>query len=296
MPEVILSQIQCEVNQHHCTRVGIIEALEKKFKRRMVAFFTSFYYPASVFDQDAEMLESLLQKTDLKNGLTLLLSSAGGSGLAAERIVNVCRTYSKGDFEVLVPGQAKSAATIICFGANRVLMSKTSELGPIDPQVTLKESGEYKLFSVYDILDSYQSLFERATQTKGNLEPFIAQLEHYDEREISKFRRQVELSEDIAIKLLKLSMMKGLSDSKIKEKIKIFLFPTETKVHGRPIFIDEAKKVGLRIKEISNESPTWQGVQEYAARLNYLTSSQYLKILESCEHHFCSPIPKEMRK
>jgi hypothetical protein len=262
----------------------------------MVAFFTSFYYPASVFDQDAEMLESLLQKTDLKNGLTLLLSSAGGSGLAAERIVNVCRTYSKGDFEVLVPGQAKSAATIICFGANRVLMSKTSELGPIDPQVTLKESGEYKLFSVYDILDSYQSLFERATQTKGNLEPFIAQLEHYDEREISKFRRQVELSEDIAIKLLKLSMMKGLSDSKIKEKIKIFLFPTETKVHGRPIFIDEAKKVGLRIKEISNESPTWQGVQEYAARLNYLTSSQYLKILESCEHHFCSPIPKEMRK
>ena len=296
MSQVIPEKIQSEVSQDSTTRAGLIKKLEKISGRKLVSFFTSFKYPASILDNDAQLLENLLLNADLSNGLTLMLSSPGGSGLAAERIVNVCRTYSGGDFEVLVPGQAKSAATIICFGANRIHMSMTSELGPIDPQITLKEGGEYKFFSAYDILVSYKSLFDRATRTKGNLEPFIAQLERFDAREIAKYRRQVELSEDIAIKLLKLSMMKKFASSKIRGKIKVFLSPASTKVHGRPIFIEEAKKVGLQVSEIDIKSDLWENVQEYSTRLSYLTDNHYLKVIETSEHYFRIPIPQEMRR
>ena len=45
---------------------------------------------------------------DLEKGLILLISSPGGNGLAAERIINICRTYSKtGEYTVIVPGKSE---------------------------------------------------------------------------------------------------------------------------------------------------------------------------------------------
>lgn len=39
------------------------------------------------------------------------------------------------EFEVIVPAKALSTATIICLGANNILMTKQATLGPIDPSV-----------------------------------------------------------------------------------------------------------------------------------------------------------------
>jgi len=295
MNEIPLVKIQKEVHQDHSTRIDIIKNIEKLLKRRLVAFFTTFRpYPAGIADVDANMLENILQKMKLDEGLTLMISSPGGDGLASERIVNVCRAYSSNDFEILVPGQAKSAATMICFGTNKILMSKTSELGPIDSQITVEEDGHFKVFSVYDILGSYESLFDRAVKTKGNTDPFLLQLRRYDEREIAKFKRYRDLSEDIAIKLLKLSMMRKLSKDEILKKMKIFIIPEATKVHGRPIFIDESKKAGLVVEEIDVSSPLWEAILAYSSRLNYLISNKYLKIMESAENSFSVPIPREL--
>jgi ClpP class serine protease len=53
---------------------------------------------------------------------------------------------------------AKSAATMICLGSNAIYMSKTSELGPIDPQVTIKEGEELKRLSVVLSLSMKQEI------------------------------------------------------------------------------------------------------------------------------------------
>ena len=85
-------------------------------------------------DSDSTMIEEVLRNLDLSNGLALIINSPGGDGLAAERIINVCRKYSKtNEFWAIVSDKAKSAATMVCFGASKILMSETSELGPIDP-------------------------------------------------------------------------------------------------------------------------------------------------------------------
>lgn len=41
---------------------------------------------------------------------------------------------------VIVPDQAKSAATLLALGAHQILMGPTSDLGPVDPQFQLGEN------------------------------------------------------------------------------------------------------------------------------------------------------------
>ena len=60
-----------------------------------------------------------------------MINSPGGSGLAAERMINVLRSYSGiGEYWAIVPAKAKSAATMVCLGASKILMGPASELGP----------------------------------------------------------------------------------------------------------------------------------------------------------------------
>jgi hypothetical protein len=74
-------------------------------------------------------------------------------------------------------------------------MSPTSELGPVDLQITTVEEGQVKRFSVCNIVEGYKDLFNRAVKAKGRMEPFIQQLSHYDEREIKEFRERFSLDE-----------------------------------------------------------------------------------------------------
>jgi ClpP class serine protease len=99
---------------------------------------------------------------------------------------------------------------MICFGASKIIMGATSELGPIDPQLTIPESGVIKRFSVYNVVESYRDLFSRAVNEKGNLQPYLQQLANYDEREIKELKAALSLSEDIAIRTLASGMMKGM--------------------------------------------------------------------------------------
>src|SRR5208283_4940283 len=134
MSELTAKQISDERGQGLSTRKDLYLDLEKILGVPVISFFTSFVYPIMIEDTDAEMLEGLLQICEnLNNGFALLISSPGGDGLAAERIVNVCRTYSgKNGYIALVPAKAKSAATMVCFGASKLFMGDTSELGAID--------------------------------------------------------------------------------------------------------------------------------------------------------------------
>lgn len=131
-----------EINQMPAIRQALLELLETEYDGRCVlVYFTAFNQNAPIGDTDADIIEGALQKSDLSHGLSLIINSPGGDGLAAERIINVCCSYAEGNFEVVVPKMAKSAATMICLGAKCISMSKTSELGPIDPQIY--RNGEY---------------------------------------------------------------------------------------------------------------------------------------------------------
>ncbi|MCL4465127.1 MAG: hypothetical protein M1389_03720 [Chloroflexi bacterium] len=283
----VIQRVLAEQKQGHETRQGLFRSLEEQLGRPVVSFFTSFRFPVMIEDADADMLEGVLQKLDLSNGLALLISSPGGDGLAAERIINVCRSYSRtGEYWAIVPAKAKSAATMICFGASKIIMGATSELGPIDPQVAAPDDATLRIFSVFNIVKSYEDLFSQAVKEKGNLEPYLQQLSNYDAREIKEFRAALSLSEDIAIRTLASGMMRDMSEKDIKDKIKIFLTPERTKTHGRPIYAKEAADCCLEIELKDVTDRFWEVVYELNIRTSSFVSGEATKCIESKNHSF----------
>lgn len=292
-----LQHVLSEVNQAHETRRPLYRRLEDEIRKtgknvKVVAFFTSFVFPVAVADFDADMIEEVLQNTDLDKSqeLVLLINSPGGEALPAERIVNICRTYSNGRFSVIVPKAAKSAATMICLGARKIVMSKTSELGPIDPQIEVREGDSRKYFAAHEIIESYDELINKANRTRGRIEPFLQQLSRFDARDIRRIRSAQDLSESIAIRCLKSGIFSGSSDGRIRTKIRPFLEPKLTKVHGRPIYPDLAQACGLNVDIEPEKSRLWQVVWKLYVRLNYVVSHTCAKVIESSEHFwFASP-------
>ncbi|MEW6533316.1 MAG: hypothetical protein AB1473_20965 [Thermodesulfobacteriota bacterium] len=292
----VVANVLAEQQQTHETRKHVLDGLESALGRPVVTLFTSFKLPAMLDDGDADILEGVLQKVDLSKGLALVLSSPGGDGLAAERIINVCRQYSgTGEYWAVVPSKAKSAATIVCFGASKIIMGGTSELGPIDPQIIIPDTG-LKQFSVYNIVKSYDNLFRRAVRQKsGNLQPYIQQLEHYDEREITELRAAMELAADIAVKSLRSGMLDGKTAKEIKDSLKGFLTPEQTKIHARPIYRDQATKAGLNIEVVNIRSEVWNLMYELYIRTDNFVSSRALKCVETRNHSFFVPLPDTTR-
>jgi ClpP class serine protease len=67
--------------------------------------------------------------------ILMILLSNGGSIEPAYQLSKLCRQYAADRFVVVVPRQAKSAATLIAIGADEIHMGPLSQLGPIDPQL-----------------------------------------------------------------------------------------------------------------------------------------------------------------
>jgi membrane-bound ClpP family serine protease len=106
---------------HHCRLIVVIDVL----------------FPTSIAP-----LEELLYNADPSLDLHLILVSPGGDGETAVRMVRSIQARCK-ELTVIVPDIAKSAATILCLGAHRILMGPTSDLGPVDPQFPLPGAPGY---------------------------------------------------------------------------------------------------------------------------------------------------------
>ncbi len=120
---------------------------------------------------------------------------------------------------VIVPHMAKSAATMICFGASRIHMGKTGELGPVDPQVPQHgDRGGLIWISADELLRSYDMLMASASRDPDVLrvDPYLQQLQRYDSRRIEQIRSARKLSRDISIKLLQMAQMRGQPESEIE--------------------------------------------------------------------------------
>jgi len=248
-----------------------------------VSLFTSFTYDVQLEHDDCDSLLNVLHQTDLRHGLVLLINSPGGDILAAERIVNICRSYSgTGDYWALVPGRAKSAATIVCLGASKIIVSPPSELGPVDPQIILREDGVRKHFSAIGLVRGYRDLFAKAVATTGPLEPYLQQLGRYDDREIITYESWIALSESVTVKVLRSGMMKTKTENEIKRQVSIFLEPgAGTQDHGRATSANETRDCGLAVQEIDLKSPDWKTIYDLYYRADCYVSYRVAKLFES---------------
>ena len=92
------------------------------------------YGSINILRSDANKIYRALSTVDRAQPILLVLRSPGGDTAAAYFIGKLCREHTTTAFEVAIPREAKSAATLICCSADVIHMGSLSELGPIDPQ------------------------------------------------------------------------------------------------------------------------------------------------------------------
>jgi hypothetical protein len=77
----------------------------------------------------------ILEKLGPSPKIDLFLYTKGGDVLTALRLIQLIYEFTD-NFSVIIPYKAYSAGTLITLGASEIIMTKMSELSPVDPNVT----------------------------------------------------------------------------------------------------------------------------------------------------------------
>ncbi|AJF63061.1 MAG: hypothetical protein QT11_C0001G0933 [archaeon GW2011_AR20] len=102
------------------------------------------------------------RKKDEKIQITLILDSVGGEIYPSYKIINLLRNKCD-KLSVFIPEKAKSAATLMTLGADEIIMSAESELGPLDlPMREHPMLEEMKEFSALDVVRPFSLLYDNA--------------------------------------------------------------------------------------------------------------------------------------
>lgn len=230
----------------------IISEIEGITKRRTITYFskTNNQNPSAfINDDDSTRLEDILRVPSDLEGLDLILNSGGGYATSAERIINVCRNYIErnglDEFRVIVPKLAKSAATIVSLGADKILLCENAELGPVDPQLVLTDNSGKKITkAAYHITNAVDALLNGASSIfPSKNEAFLIFLRQYNYDIYTVGKNELELSESIAKKILE--RKKDKYPEMTYESFDIFTDPKKTLSHGRLVGIDDLKNTPL---------------------------------------------------
>ena len=191
--------------------------------------------------------------------IDLLLNSPGGDIDTAEKIITLIRKRAEAaPVRVIVPDYAKSAATLIALGANQVVMSHTSELGPIDPQVELTGiNGVKTTHSAQNYVDSYD---KHAKKLRKHPDDPVARLmlDMLDPVVLKKLKRTIKRSTVIASALLQTAMIKDVE--KADEAAKKLADTNQWHSHGQMIGHEQCTKIGLEVSHQNPKSDVWERI------------------------------------
>lgn len=240
-------------------RRRFLNEIKKAFRVSGVLAYISL--GESIDDFDPIAFEDLLYDYGRRKlySIVLILHSHGGSADVAEKLVDTIRDKVR-KFYVIVPEKAKSAATLLSLGSDKIYMLEGAELGPIDPQIKLPDGN---WIPAQSIIDGYITMLQLASTIEDeDIKALLLQKinpELLDFSEKTKRHAQV-----IAEKLLANYMLK-YNKQKAKEVAEKLSDVEEFLSHGRPIRWIDAQKIGLIVE------PVKRGMKKYELVWRYFT-------------------------
>jgi len=117
-------------------RIELIEKIEESCQGPVVVYITGdrLGLETKIASDIFPMIHRHLINIGNKEKINLFLYSTGGITIAGYTLVNLFREF--GDkFNVIIPFKAHSCATLICLGADNVIMTPIGQLSPIDPSI-----------------------------------------------------------------------------------------------------------------------------------------------------------------
>jgi len=117
-------------------RLQLISRIEEKLNSSLICYITGDRENLStrIAPDIIRVFYNHLEAIGRREKISLFLYTRGGDLLTPWRLVNLIREYCN-HFSVLIPFRSYSAGTMICLGADEIIMGKMGELSPIDPSV-----------------------------------------------------------------------------------------------------------------------------------------------------------------
>ena len=228
----------------HPLRLETFRRIEAVTKRPLLCYVSQTWnvspapeVRAFIDDGDLMGFSDLINSVDSDKADVFIISN-GGSAEATERIVQLLRGRFK-EVRFIVPSNAYSAATLMCFAGNRILMLPEGTLGPIDPQ--LNGIPARAILRALETLE--QRLAEEGAQA---LTAYVPLLQKYDLHLLEQCRSAQQLSEELARTWLSRYAMRT-ARNRIDEVVEHFGNWDLHKSHGRSIGADEAQRLGLPV-------------------------------------------------
>ena len=151
----------------------------------------------AIFYDSVTLFEELLFDCGPTVDLHLIVNSPGGIGEVAIRLARSAQSRCK-ELTIIIPDQAKSAATLLAAGGHYIVMAPASDLGPIDPQLVFGR----EWVSAKDIIAAVENAIQRVEESPATFPIHASLLGDVTAIMVQQARSAMGSTEDLLLQAL----------------------------------------------------------------------------------------------
>ena len=233
--------------------IKIYQEIEKNRNSKVLAYVTGdrVNMETQIASDVVDIFGKHLETIGKTKKITLILYTLGGDTMATWNIVNLIREYCD-ELEIIVPRKARSSGTIMCLGANEIILTHQSTLGPIDPSINSPLGTKVKLnnqeITLPTSVESVKGYFNLAKKelgiksSKDLIQAFIKLSDTLNPLLIGDvYRRQGQ------IKMIANKLLDYQNCTKKKKQSIVDFLCSDSGSHDYTISYTEAKQLGLNV-------------------------------------------------
>lgn len=258
--------------------------------RPLLVYATAFHAPhkaqfaapfLTIDISDKDGFYEIMRNIDSEE-VDIFLHSPGGSAEATESIVKILRSKFK-KIRFIITGAAKSAATMLALSGDSILMDKSAELGPIDPQVRVR--GRFS--PAGSIKEQFDRAADELADNPARLPVWIPILQEFAPALLVECENYINLSKKLVKEWMTKYMFKNKKGAKkLANKVAKYLTDEKrTLSHARRIDAIQLKKWGIAIELLEEQESSVQDAirQLHLAIMATLDMTGAVKIFENSE-------------
>lgn len=238
-------------------RAHYLQELTLYTGRNTVIYATDWLNPGkggnpdlSIILADLQGLMEVFKDLPVDDGLDLILHSPGGDPTAADSLVRYMRSRFQ-DVRVIVPVAAMSAATMWSLSADRIVMGRHSQLGPIDPQMNFGRG----MVPAAAIKRNFEKAQRECAANPDLLSAWVPTLQQYYPGLLEMCDDYTKLSRELVKEYLVGHMFRRSRNraSKAEEAAAFFADDAVHMAHSRGIGREQIKKLGIKVDNLEDD-------------------------------------------
>ncbi len=230
-----------------------LDRLFKKTGRNVIAYYSGFLSKPGIAledinDEDKNGFMMAVHRLERDKGLDLILHTPGGNIAATQSIVDYLHQMFGNNIRAIVPQIAMSAGTMLACSCRSIVMSKHSNLGPIDPHLNGVPA--------YGVIKEFERACSEAKNDPGKAAMWHAIVSQYRPTFLSQCQNAIDWSNDFVREQLETVMFQGRADAKAKAEDVVTKLTdySGNKTHSRHIHYDECRDIGLVVERLEDDA------------------------------------------